>query len=638
MSDTIDARGAEQVLAALARGVLGEGYTSDIPPRMVQTLGRLPGEAERKQAFALMRALGTRAGALAFTGRRVPVSWLSSTEAEALVARWKSSRVPLQRRLATIATALSLSALYGYPGPEWERIGYQGPIGKPPRRAGKLSPESITADEVIDCDVVIVGSGPGGGCVADYLAREGLEVVVLEKGSYFAPNELHHLEPQTTRDMYLYGMTLATADQGCRIIAGSTLGGGGVVNYTTSFRTPPNVLEEWARLTGIDAFVSGEIDQSLDEMSTRLNVNTDSSAAGARDALMEEGLKKLGWHVDMLPRAVKGCTQDEQCGYCGFGCRVGAKTSPTLLETAAAAGARLITGANVSKVIVSDGRAAGVEARCGDHRLTVKARAVVVAAGSIETPALLLRSGLRGQVGRNLHLHPGTAAWGVFDEEVRIWEGTLQARYSTELRDRDGGYGPIFETVPAHPGAGSTAAIPWVSAADHRRRMEGYRNLSFCAVLPRDKTGGRVRIARDGSPRVVYKLGADDERRLSDGVVAAAKVLEAAGAREIYSSHPSFISYRPGNGGGHDRWADATRRAGYTKGAVTLFSYHQMSSCRMGTDPSSSAIGPENETHEVRDLFVTDSSAFPTATGVNPMLSIYGIAHRAAQKIAARLA
>jgi choline dehydrogenase-like flavoprotein len=352
---------------------------------------------------------------------------------------------------------------------------------------------------------------------------------------------------------------------------------------------------------------------------------------------MEEGLKKLGWHVDMLPRSVKGCTQDEQCGYCGFGCRVGAKTSPTLLETAAASGARMIVGTDVRKVIVSGGRAVGVEATSNGHRLTVKARAVVVTAGAIETPALLLRSGLGGRVGHGLHLHPGTAAWGVFDDEVRIWEGTTQARYSDELRDRDGGYGPIFETVPAHPGAGSTAAIPWLSAADHRARMEKYKYLSFCAVLPRDKTDGRIRIARDGSPRVVYKLSADDDRRIADGVIAAAQVLEAAGAKEIYSSHPSYIAYVPGKPGAREGWGERTRKAGYRKGAATLFSYHQMSSCRMGTSPATSAVGPDNESHEVKGLFVADSSTFPTASGVNPMLSVYGIAHRAAGKIAARL-
>lgn len=637
MSDARDPAQATSVLAALARGVLGPGYTSEVPGRMLQTLSRLPGEAERKQVMSVFRALGSKSGAVAMTGKRVPVSWLSPAEAEALVIKWKQSRLPLQRRLAQVVISLALSSQYGHSPAEWDRIGYQGPIGKPPRRAPSLTPEEVNADEVIDCDAVIVGSGPGGGCVADYLARAGLDVVVLEKGRYFGARELTHIEPDATRDLYLYGMTLATADQGCRIIAGSTLGGGGVVNYTTSFRTPPDVLAEWARLSGVDAFVSGEIDASLDEMSARLNVNTDSSAAGRRDELMEEGLKKLGWHVDMLPRAVKGCTQDEQCGYCGFGCRVGAKTSPSLLETAAEAGARLIVGADVRKVLISDRRAVGVEATAGGHRLTVKARAVIVAAGSIESPALLLRSGLGGRVGHGLHLHPGTATWGVFDDEVRIWEGTTQARYSNELREREGGYGPIFETVPAHPGAGSTAAIPWLSAADHRARMERYRFISFCAVLPRDKSEGRVRIARDGSPRVVYKLGLDDESRIADGVVAAGRVLEAAGAREVYSSHPGYISYDPEVSGARDRWADETRRAGYRKGAVTLFSYHQMSSCRMGTNPATSAVDAENQSHEVDNLFVTDSSTFPTASGVNPMLSIYGIAHRAAQKIAARL-
>lgn len=279
MSDARRSAEAGRVLASLARGVLGEGYSSDVPARMLQTLSRLPGEAERKQVLSVLRAMGTKSGAFALTGKRVPVTWLSPAEAEALVMKWKASRLPVQRRLAQVVIALSLSSLYGHSKAEWERIGYQGPIGAPPRRAAALQPEEISADEVIDCDAVIVGSGPAGGCIADHLASQGLDVVVLEKGRYFAPRDLAHIEPDATRDLYLYGMTLATADQGCRIVAGSTLGGGGVVNYTTSFKTPPHVLDEWARVSGIDAFVSGEVEASLDAMSERLNVNTDSSAA-----------------------------------------------------------------------------------------------------------------------------------------------------------------------------------------------------------------------------------------------------------------------------------------------------------------------------------------------------------------------
>jgi choline dehydrogenase-like flavoprotein len=224
----------------------------------------------------------------------------------------------------------------------------------------------------------------------------------------------------------------------------------------------------------------------------------------------------------------------------------------------------------------------------------------------------------------------------VFDDDVNMWEGTLQARYSAELRAADGGYGPIFETVPVHPGAGS-AALPWVSSQQHLDLMARFGKLSLCAVLARDESAGRVRIARDGGPRVDYKLTSADERRIADGLVAAGKVMEAAGAQEVFSQHHSLISYRPGSPGGHDAWADATRRAGYGGGKLTFFSYHQMGSCRMGVDPSSSAVDADNQSHEVRSLFVTDASAFPTASGVNPMLSIYGIANRAGRRLAERL-
>jgi choline dehydrogenase-like flavoprotein len=316
---------------------------------------------------------------------------------------------------------------------------------------------------------------------------------------------------------------------------------------------------------------------------------------------------------------------------------VGGKQSTyrTYLADASAAGARIVVGADVRKVFVRDGKAHGVGAYVNGHQVHVRAKAVVAAGGSIDTPALLLRSGLGGEVGKHLHLHPGFAAFGVFDEDVRVWTGTMQSRYSRQLRDRDDGYGPIFETVPIHPGLGS-GAMPWVSSKQHRELMGSYARLSLCAVLPRDRTSGRVTVNRDGTPKVRYRLTKDDEARIVDGMIAAGKVLEAAGARELFTLHGPPLQYRPGPGA-HERWADEVRAAGI-RGRVTGVSFHQMGSCRMGTDPSSSAIGPDNETHEVRNLYVADASAFPTASGVNPMLTIYGIATRAAKKIAARLA
>lgn len=626
------------VLRALAKGALGDSYTPEIPARMREMVGWLAAEKDRNQLLGTLRALDTRFGALALTGAPRPTSWLNPAEAEAVLQRWLNSSVGTQRRLASSLISISLAALYSYPGPEWDRIGYPGPTDQPVADLDRLDVEELGQDAVMDCDVVVVGSGAGGGCAAAVLAQAGLSVIVVEKGAYYSEEDFHHVEAGSLRDMYLYGMTLATRDLGVRILAGSVLGGGTVVNYTTSFRAPDFVLEEWARQSGVEGFVSGEIQESYDAVSQRLGVNTDSSAAGRRDEVMEDGLKKLGWHVDMLPRAVRGCSQDEACGYCGYGCRLGAKQSTmrTYLHDAQAAGARIITGVDARRVLISNGRAVGVEGRRGKRRLTVNARSVVVAGGAIESPALLLRSGLRGQVGRNLHLHPGTATMGVFDDDVNIWEGTLQARYSSEFRHWDGGYGPIFETVPVHPGSGAVI-VPWISSEHHRERMAGFGNIGFVAVLPRDRSGGRVRIGRDGSPLVEYKLQADDDRRIAEGAVQAARVMEAGGAKEVYSLHPSFISYRTNAPGAYDRWADEIRSIGYAGGRSTMFSYHQMSSCRMGTDPTRSAVDGNNQTHEVTDLYVADSSAFPTASGVNPMLSVYAIAHRAATRLATRM-
>jgi choline dehydrogenase-like flavoprotein len=368
---------------------------------------------------------------------------------------------------------------------------------------------------------------------------------------------------------------------------------------------------------------------------------------------MERGLERLGWHVGPLPRNVRGCAQDAGCGWCGFGCRLGAKQSTmvTFLQDAAAAGARMVVGADVRRVLVDQGWAVGVEARstgappwgspdpagARGARLKVRARAVVAAGGAIETPALLLRSGLRGQVGRHLHLHPGTAAIGVFDEPVRWWEGTTQARYSLELYDRLGPYAPIFETVPLHPAA-AAAALPWQSAAQHRELMQHSAHLSLIGVLCRDTTEGRVRIDRDGNPRVRWRLNRQDEDRMAAGMAAAGEILAAAGASEVFSVHRQRFAFRPGGPDAHRAWAEATRQAGYRAGRATLASYHQMGSCRIGTDPAGSAVGPDQQTHEVKALYVADASVFPTAVGVNPMLTVMGLAHRAAAGIADRLA
>lgn len=626
------------VLAALARGAVGPRYSGDIPRRMYDLLNLIADREQSERTLRTLRKCGSRAGALAFTGQVTPVSWMTATEAEAVIKRWRSSPIRDLRELGAGIVALAMNALYGYPTREWEKFGYVGPMGPPPAAAPRrLDPILIDTDERITCDVVIVGSGAGGGVAAAVLAEAGLDVVVLEKGRYFTESDFHHEETRSLRDMYLYGGALVTRNLTCRILSGSALGGGTLVNYSTAWKTPEPRLREWAEVSGIDAFVNGEIQESLDAVADRIGINLDETKPGRRDALLEEGLTKLGWHVGVFPKATKGCSQDAGCSYCGFGCRVDAKqgTMKTFLPDAASNGARLFVEVNVDKVTIEDGRATGVQATSNGHSLTVCARAVVSACGTIETPPLLLRSGLGGRVGHDLRLHAGAAAVGFFDEDVRIWEGTTQTRFSFEFTHWGGGYGPTLETIPVHPGSGSIGLLPWTSEAEHRALMDRFDRVSFVGALGRDTTSGRIRINKDGNPDVEFNMNEGDRRRQIEGIIAAAKVLEAAGATEIYSPHPKPLVYRPGPGA-HERWAEEFRRIGFRKDQ-TFFSFHQMGSCRMGIDPTRSAINADNETHEVRGLYVLDASAFPTPSGVNPMVSIYGISHRGAKRLAERL-
>jgi choline dehydrogenase-like flavoprotein len=434
------------------------------------------------------------------------------------------------------------------------------------------------------------------------------------------------------------GAPQASHDQSVGLLAGSCLGGGTVVNYSTSFRTPDEIRREWAD-HGVPAFVSEEYTASLDAVCERLGVNQEHNEPSTREQKLQEGCVKLGWHVDAMPRGVRHCAQGKECGYCGLGCRVGAKQSvvKTWLADANAAGARLITGTGVERALIEGGVARGIAGRTGDgHHVTVRARAVVVSCGAIHTPALLKRSGLQNpNIGKNLKLHPATAVWGVYDEELKPWEGVMQALYSDQHRDLDDGYGLKYETAANHPHLFISFA-PWRGSREHYGLMEALSNSAPMGVLLRDRDGGEVRVGRDGQPVVRYKLSDFDAGHVRTGIDGAAQIHEAAGARRIFSSQNRWVAYEPGRGTREQFMRDADA-AGYGAGQLMLGSFHIMGTAGMGSSPATSACDPTGQTWDVRNLYVFDGSSFPTASGVNPQISIQAIAHMGARGLAARL-
>ena len=213
----------------------------------------------------------------------------------------------------------------------------------------------------------------------------------------------------------------------------------------------------------------------------------------------------------------------------------------------------------------------------------------------------------------------------------------MQTRYSREHRDLDGnGYGVIYETGPTNP----SLALPfvnWRGGAEHLSRMKDLPHLGAVGVIVRDHGVGRVKAGRDGEPVVHYKLSADDVKHLKVGMAGAARIAEEAGAKAIYSAHQKGISYEPGKRGSREQFIEQCDAAGYGPGQCAFGSFHIMGTARMGGSPETSATNPDGITWDVRNLLVADGSSFPTASGVNPMISIESIAHMNATRLAASL-
>jgi long-chain-alcohol oxidase len=617
-----------------------------VPEAIAEAVDLNPREVERKALKVALGALDTRAMTAAGGGGWNRFSDLPQARREAVLRSYADSRVTAKRGLFHNLRRAALIHYYGLPSrdgsasPVWEAIDYPGPLGKNPDAPAKaITPAQPEAK--MECDVVVVGSGAGGGTVAGVLAAKGLDVIVVEAGGYYDDEDFDGGELDGLRRFYLNGGGMATDDGNIALAAGAVLGGGTVVNYTTSFPTPDYVRSEWAG-HGVPDFGGDAYETSTQAVLERLGVNAEHSAAAPKDAILERGMRELGFHVEPIVRNVgPACDQGIDCARCGFGCRLGAKRSvtKTWLQDAFEAGTRILVRTKVDKVIVEAGAARGVECTTADGRsVRIAARGVVSAAGALHSPALLKRSGLENRnIGQHLRLHPVTVVQGWFDEEVRPWEGTMQARYSDEHANLDGdGYGVKYESGPLNPSL-ILPFLPWRSGAQHFEYMAAAKFSAGCGIIVRDKGAGEVKVGRDGQPIAKYRMSEIDQKHLRAGVEGAARILEAAGAQRIFGSSNKLVEYRPGRSGSLASFMAESDACGYQNGQVALGSFHIMGSARMGGSPVGAACNPEGETWEVRNLWVCDGSSFPTAPGVNPMVSIESTAHMNAQRIAARV-
>jgi choline dehydrogenase-like flavoprotein len=490
------------------------------------------------------------------------------------------------------------------------------------------------------CDVVIVGSGAGGAVMAALLAESGLRVIVLEEGPYYRPSEYQTFKPsESVRRLFREAGMLTAFGVGqtpiISITLGRAVGGSSVLTGGVCFRIPGEVHHRWVKGLGLGDLSERALEPAYEDVERRMRVReVPESMRSASTRRFVAGAEKLG--IPM--RSLKRNTGDdcEGNGRCNFACPAGAKRSVDVsyLPSAIEHGARVISDALVDRVIVENGRAAGVEGRllggehgAPSHRFRVRAPVVVAACGTLHTPLLLLASGLRdraGQIGKNITLHPAVRVVARFDDRLEGWNGAMQSVYSDHF-DAEG-----IKLVGVYSAPNVLAAgFPGVGPALRRRVAQ----LPYCGAfgaMIHDEGGGTVRPGPGREPILTYEMAPLDLARLRRSVTILAEMAMAAGAREVFTS---IFGFPPITTMAEAR---AIEHAQYDARRIECMAFHPLGSARASNDPRRGVVDQNGESFELPGLFVADGSILPTSIGVNSQLPIMSMATRIAWRLAER--
>ncbi len=488
----------------------------------------------------------------------------------------------------------------------------------------------VERDETIDADVCIVGSGAGGGVVAKELAERGLSVVVLEEGSWFDKDDYGRWAPsETFRTIYRDGgTTMTSGGPFAPMIAlplGRAVGGSTVVNGGVCYRTPPDVLDDWAQ-AGVP-FPRDEIERAFDRVEETIQVRaTREEMLGGSALAFRRGAEKLGLPTAPMRRNTPDCCG---CCRCIFGCPDDKKKAIHLSYLPRALAPQVLAECRAVELLLDGRRASGVRAvaRKSGASVVVRSRATVLALGAIHTPLFLSRhrlGGPSGALGRNLAIHPAARVLAEFEEPVDGHKGAFQGLFSSALD----AIGIKLNGIFLPPGL-MGAQLPYVGKRA-REALLRYRHMGAFGVMVSDESVGRV-IDAPWGPHIHYSLDPRDKALLVRGVIEAARVWFAAGAKRVF---PAFRGLPVVERERDLAKIDPVRLAATD---LELGAFHPMGTCRMSPDARRGIVRPDFRHHEVEGLHVADASWFPTSLRVNPQVTIMAFATLAAGKIAESL-
>lgn len=485
----------------------------------------------------------------------------------------------------------------------------------------------------IETDVCIVGSGAGGAVVAKELAKGGLRVIVLEKGSRLTKYDFTQKEEEMFPRLYEDAGMRATKDQSVIILHAKGVGGTTLVNDNICFRAADFVLREWEKL-GIEHISPSAMEPYYEKVEKEVSVLPIKEEEVSRnDQIFYRGAERIGLKPRRFQHNRKDCIG---CGFCYCGCSYDRKQNMALtyLPKAEAVGAQILADTEAQiierkagKVLSIIGSRRDPNCESSHAKVRVKARIFVIAGGGISTPILLLKNRFdrfNPNIGRHLSLHPILANIGVMAEPIRFYEGIPQCVYVDELSPVTGG-GFVLEGIGAHPIL--TSLVLPSFGKRHRELMRDFDKFTVHYVMAKDRPQGRIQVSRSGEISVHYQLHEQDQESLRRGMKLSAKIYFAAGAKKVYLNHVDApVLTREENIGIIDRLPLEPNR-------ILLYSAHQVASCRMGPDPKTSVTDSYGKVHGMENLYIADASIFPTSLGYNPQITIMALATRNAKFI-----
>ena len=479
-------------------------------------------------------------------------------------------------------------------------------------------------------EVAVIGSGEGGGIAANLLNQK-YEVGIFDKGHF--PNGETNNETFGYHNFYETNAIQQTRGYKVQLLAGMGIGGGTSINWTTSLRTPDNILSEWDALTQQNNyFNSDSFNKSLDYICQNLNVDETNNKIPQKEIKLAQGLELNKTSYKIIPRNTKNndCLES---GFSTFG-----HSDDTINSSYKSWFSKdkfnednIYSNTQVKSLAISNGKATHINVEHNGQSYSVAVEKVILASGSLNTPKILLNSGYKNKhLGQHLKLHPVSGVAGKFSELQNPWAGSMQGIYSDDNLFRKDNYGYLLEGLPMHP----SLFFPFFpnNQDNFADFISSYNYWSGSIVLTSDTSSGSI-INKNPQHLWKYNLNNFDHGNLLHGIENLVKANFLAGAEEIMVATSPTMHWKRESNEDIESFIGKVRKVRNEPFRILLGSAHQMGTARIHPNPSEGVVDLNGKVHGLENVYITDSSTFPRCSGVNPMITIQAMSHFLASKI-----